>query len=212
MDFNIDNKKFINNEFQNIIFKIQNLANDINQNKDKNSNLSQLQNILFNITNLNKTVINELNKSNNDDAAPALKNDDNKIVTIMTEDGKYVGEIKNGVPNGRGKLFYKGNLGGDIYEGEFKNGDPDGKGKYCHRNGNIYVGDFVKDKADGRGIFYCNNGDRYEGEFKSDAREGKGIWYFANGDRMMGDYSKDRPVGKHAVLQKDGNISQKIFQ
>ena len=76
MDFNIDNKKFINNEFQNIIFKIQNLANDINQNKDKNSNLSQLQNILFNITNLNKTVINELNKSNNDDAAPALKNDE----------------------------------------------------------------------------------------------------------------------------------------
>ena len=171
-----------------------------------------MQNILFNVTNLNKTVINELNKSNNDDAAPALKNDDNKIVTIMTEDGKYVGEIKNGVPNGRGKLFYKGNLEGDIYEGEFKNGDPDGKGKYCHRNGNIYVGDFVKDKADGRGIFYCNNGDRYEGEFKSDAREGKGIWYFANGDRMMGDYSKDRPVGKHAVLQKDGNILQKIFQ
>ena len=35
MNFNLDNKDFINNEFQNLIFKIKSLANDINQNNDK---------------------------------------------------------------------------------------------------------------------------------------------------------------------------------
>ena len=88
MDFNLDNKAFINNEFQNVIFKIQSIANDINQNKDKNTILSQLQNILFNMTNLNKAVSNELNKSNNNEAAPSLINNENKIVTINIEDGK----------------------------------------------------------------------------------------------------------------------------
>ena len=123
MNFNLDTKSFISNEFQNIIFKIQTLSNDINQNKDKNIILSQLQNILFNMTNLNKTVVNELNKSNNNEAAPSLINNENKVVTINIEDGngKYICEVKDGVPNGRGKLFYKGNLEGDIYEGEFKN-------------------------------------------------------------------------------------------
>ena len=61
MNFNLDNKDFINNEFQNLIFKIKSLANDINQNNDKNANLSQLQNILNNIQYLNKKVIEEIN-------------------------------------------------------------------------------------------------------------------------------------------------------
>ena len=61
MNFNLDNQDFINNEFQNLIFKIKSLANDINQNNDKNANLSQLQNILNNIQYLNKKVIEEIN-------------------------------------------------------------------------------------------------------------------------------------------------------
>ena len=175
MNFNLDNKDFINNEFQNLIFKIKSLANDINQNNDKNANLSQLQNILNNIQYLNKKVIEEINKQNSNDDAPPLVSNENKIVTMMTEDGKYIGEVKKGKPNGREKLFYIGSYDGDLYEGDFKDGEPDGKGKYTHKNGNIYDGDFVKDKAHGRGIFYCRNGDRYEGEFFKDAREGKGI-------------------------------------
>ena len=211
MDFKANSKNIINNDFQNLIFNLQNTANDINQNKEKTEILSQINNILYYLRNLNKKVIDELNKSSNQEAAPLLPNNNNKIVTIMTEDGQYTGEIKNGKPNGRGKLLYKGNLQGDIYEGEFKDGDPHGKGKYCHRNGNIYVGDFINDKADGRGIFYCNNGDRYEGEFREDCREGKGIFYFSDGDRMMGDFHRDMPIGKHVILQKNGNVIQKIY-
>ena len=211
MDFKVNQKNIINNDFQNIVLNLKKAANDINQNKDKNDILSQINNILYYINDLNKKVIEELDKSNNQEPAPLLPNNQPQIVTIMTEDGEYNGEVKNNISNGRGKLFYKGYLEGDIYEGEFKDGDPHGKGKYYHKNGNIYVGDFVKDKADGRGIFYCNNGDRYEGEFKQDCREGKGIFYFHNGDRMMGDFFRDKPIGKHVILQKNGIVLEKIF-
>ena len=206
-----DVKKDINKDFQSLIQNLQNISNDINLNKDKNTILSQFYMILAGVSNLNKKVITEIEKSSNQDSAPSLIKNEKQIVTITTEDGEYIGEVKNGKPNGRGRLLYKGNLQGDIYEGEFKNGDPHGKGKYYHRNGNIYVGDFVNDKADGKGIFYCNNGDRYEGEFKQDLREGKGIFYFSDGDRMMGDYHRDKPIGKHVILQSNGTVIQKVY-
>ena len=49
---------------------------------------------------------------------------------------KYIGEILNGVPNGKGIMYWNDGL---KHEGEWKN-----------------------DKADGKGIRYANNGDRYE--------------------------------------------------
>ncbi len=135
----------------------------------------------------------------------------NSTGTVTVEDGIYTGEIKNGIPDGRGKLIYNGVYDGDIYQGDFKNGKPDGKGIYYHHNGNRYEGDFKNDKADGKGIFYFANGNRYEGDWKEDAREGQGTLYYANGDRMIGDYHNDKPIGKHAILYANGNISQKIF-
>ena len=165
MDFKVNQKTIINNEFQNIISNLKSTANDINQNKDKNEIISQISNILYYINNLNKKVLEELDKSNNQEPAPLLPNNQPQIITIMTEDGEYTGEVKNNIPNGRGKLFYKGYLEGDLYEGEFT----------------------------------------------QDCREGKGIFYFHDGDRMMGDYHRDKPVGKHVILQKNGNVLTKIF-
>ena len=136
---------------------------------------------------------------------------DKKIATITYDYGIFTGEIKDGIPNGKGIINYTGQLQGDKYEGEFKNGEPEGKGIYYHRNGNIYSGDFKKDKAYGKGIFYSRDGDRYEGDWVNDCKHGKGIIYYKNGDRMMGDYSNNQPIGKHVILYADGNISQKIF-
>ena len=130
---------------------------------------------------------------------------------ITFDYGVYTGEVKNGVPDGRGKLDYSGIYKGDRYEGDFRNGVPNGKGIYYHSNGNIYEGSFRNDKANGKGIFYFNNGNRYEGDFVDDGKEGKGIYYYANGDRMMGNYHNDKPIGNHAVLHSDGNISLKQF-
>ena len=135
----------------------------------------------------------------------------NNISTITLDDGVYTGEIKDGVPNGRGKLVYTGNNTGDRYEGDFKNGKPEGKGIYYHKNGNIYSGDLKNDTANGKGILYSINGNRYEGDWVKDCPHGKGIKYFKNGDRMMGDYNEGKPIGKHVILHANGNVSEKIF-
>ena len=213
MESNLNNKDEINIEFNNIINLLQNILNDVNRNKSKENILALLNCSLNNMKYLKDKVIKEIQQSSENSAAPPLINNSNvtQIITLNTDDGKYIGEVKNGVPNGRGKLIYTGKYEGDIYEGDFKNGLPDGKGKYIHKNGNIYEGDMVKDRADGMGIFYSNNGNRYEGEYKKDAREGKGIIYFPNGDRMMGDYQNNNPIGKHVILHSNGNVSQKIF-
>ena len=41
--------------------------------------------------------------------------------------------------------------------------------------------------------------------------EGKGIYYHNNGDRMMGDYSNGKPIGKHAILTRNGIVKEVIY-
>ena len=36
--------------------------------------------------------------------------------------------------------------------------------------------------------------------------EGKGILYWSDGGRAMGDYSNGNPIGKHAILTKNGDV------
>ena len=39
----------------------------------------------------------------------------------------------------------------------------------------------------------------------------KGIIYFKNNDRQMGDFQNGKPVGKHAKLHFNGEITSKIY-
>ena len=58
------------------------------------------------------------------------------------KDSKYIGEIKNGKPNGIGVLsstFGK-------YSGELKNGIQHGQGTYTYKSGRKEVGEFRKGK------------------------------------------------------------------
>ena len=64
---------------------------------------------------------------------------------------------------------------GSKYIGQARNGVPEGKGIRYVYNGNIYKGDFKNGKMEGKGIYYWTNGDRYEGEFINNKKEGKGI-------------------------------------
>ena len=50
-----------------------------------------------------------------------------------------------------------------------------------------------------------NNG-RYVGQVVNGLKEGKGIYYYNNGDRRMGDYSNDKPIGRHALLTRNGEV------
>jgi hypothetical protein len=41
--------------------------------------------------------------------------------------------------------------------------------------------------------------------------EGKGIYYSNDGGRMMGDYLNGEPIGKHAVLTKNGEVKTNYY-
>jgi hypothetical protein len=57
------------------------------------------------------------------------------------KDGKYLGEVVNGKPNGQGTLTYPD---GEKYVGEWKDGKENGQGTYTFTNGKMWIGEFRK--------------------------------------------------------------------
>jgi hypothetical protein len=60
------------------------------------------------------------------------------------KDRKYLGNIRNGGPNGQGILFFPD---GDKYVGKFKDGEYHGQGTYTFHDGAKYVGEFKNGKV-----------------------------------------------------------------
>jgi hypothetical protein len=77
-------------------------------------------------------------------------------------DRKYVGDIRNGKPNGQGTYTYPS---GDKYVGEFKDGEYHGQGTFTFHDGSKYVGEFKDGKV--------WNGKVYNGNFKYKIVNGK---------------------------------------
>ena len=88
-------------------------------------------------------------------------------------EGKYVGEIDNGEPNGQGTFIWSD---GTKYVGEYKNGLPNGQGTETWSDGSKYVGEFKDGKWDGQGTITWSDGTKYVGEYKNNKRW-NGIYY-----------------------------------
>jgi len=84
-------------------------------------------------------------------------------VDPKTEDGKYVGQIKNGEPCGHGTFTYPN---GEKYEGEWKDGERHGQGTYTWSDGRKYVGEY-------------KDGEPWNGTY--DDKDGKIIFKYVNG-------------------------------
>jgi hypothetical protein len=148
----------------------------------------------------------------------------------MVQEGniyRYYGEIKNGMPDGRGTVVMlydwtdkekpklplndrtKGEL---IYEGAFKNGLRDGEGKLYEDNTLIYEGAFVRGLREGKGKAYKDN-TVYEGPFVKDVKEGEGKIYDAYRTLIFeGTFRNDKKNGygkqynKYGKLQYEGEF------
>ena len=70
----------------------------------------------------------------------------NNVQTFKTDSGgKYVGEVSNNLPNGKGIMYYAN--GNKEYEGMFKNGQFEGRGTSYLPNGTVeYDGKWKNDK------------------------------------------------------------------
>ena len=218
---NLNNQIFSNNNtaLLSIIEDLRQIINDCNENviiKRLTDIIIKMNNIISEnkkSTELIRTDIsklqNQMNKQFSELKISAITNQE--IVYDNSSRKKYIGQVLNGVPEGKGIMYLNT---GDKYEGEWRNDKKDGKGIYYYANGSKYEGDFRNGKIEGRGIYYGINGEkyedgaRYEGDFKDDKREGKGVYYFANGNRVMGDFSNNNPIGKHARLTKLGKVEE----
>jgi hypothetical protein len=130
--------------------------------------------------------------------AENLEND--ATVWYKFEDGKgrYKGEWKNGLPNGKGiKHSYKDDS--YIY-GNFVDGFSEGYGKQTfgqtwEKTQPYYEGEFKRNNYDGKGEYYYGDGDYYKGDWKDNKYNGQGAAYSKRLDRTwVGEYKNDEKV------------------
>ena len=214
--FNLNDKIYSNN---NILIEIVNDLHQLMNYSNDNLIIKRLSDVIIkmnNIINENKknvelirkdisSLYNKLNKK----FGELNFNNINNNQELNFEGGKYIGQVLNGLPDGKG-IFFTDN--GDRYEGDWKKGIKEGRGIYFWNNGPFkgdrYEGNYKNGLPEGKGIYYYSNGDRYEGDWKKGFKDGSGIKYLNNGDRRMGDYSKGNRVGKHVTLKKNGDVEK----
>ena len=108
---------------------------------------------------------------------------------------RYVGEVKNFIPHGKGKIISKDEL---FFEGDILEGKANGKG--VEKNTGLfglgnYKGDFKNNLRHGKGTFTFYDGSKYIGEWKGDYRDGKGTYICSDGHKVEGKWRKDFLVG-----------------
>ena len=134
---------------------------------------------------------------------------DNCVGTWTDSNGvTYIGELKSGVPNGRGTS----NVMGDTYVGEWKGGHWNGQGTFTSADGGKYVGDFKIGKFNGQGTFTDPDGDNYVGKFKDDQFNGQGTYTYADGGKYVGQWKDGKRDGQGTYTSTDRAIREGIWQ
>ena len=210
-DFTLLKNYSNNNDYlTKIVSELENIITELNSKKKIEIIIPQIKTLITTVNNIIETNKKDFdtvkNFVENMNVPKSLNNDDVVFKTKVYDDGKYVGEFKNELREGKGAMFW---FDGVKYEGNWKNDKTEGKGVIYYTDGARYEGDFKNDKVEGRGIMYLSNGSRYEGEFKDGNMDGKGIIYVDNGDREMGDFSNNEKIGKHVMLHSNGKVSTK---
>ena len=122
-----------------------------------------------------------------------------------TKDHKYVGEIENGKPHGRGDITF---ADGDQYVGKFKDGQKHGQGTLTTPDRDRYVGKFWHGKKHGQGTLSTSNGDKYVGRFYHGKKHGQGIYTFGKGEwegqKYVGEYKDGKMSGQGTYTWSDG--------
>ncbi len=141
------------------------------------------------------------------------------------KDGKYLGEIKNGIPNGQGTYtkpdgsnyvgeFKDGKEHGQgtvtspdglKYVGGYKDGKKNGQGTGTWFDGSEYVGEYNNGYEHGQGTLTIHDGGKYEGEWKGGKKNGQGTFTYYDGDKYVGEFKDDEPWNG-TTYDKNGNI------
>ena len=147
---------------------------------------------------------------------------------IMYDGDRYVGEYRDGKPNGKGKLYYSENENGLLtyegdfadgvrhgygiliwddgtrYEGNWVNNDWNGKGKIQYSNGTIYDGEWNNGEKT-YGTEYYKSGDKYIGHFYNGDFNGEGTYYYSGGDKYVGKWEDGKENGEGTYYFSGGD-------
>lgn len=122
----------------------------------------------------------------------------------------YVGEYKNDIKEGKGKLW-KESAKKWVYDGMWSRDLKNGQG-YLIRDEGTYEGSWLNDKLHGKGKMDWVNGDTYEGEYKDDLRHGFGKMRFKNGDTYEGTFVGGQMHGQGRYVWRNGEIFEGNFK
>lgn len=132
-------------------------------------------------------------------------------ISVSKPDGtKYVGEIRNGKPDGRGTLT---GPKGFKYVGEFRDGQPYGRANvdFMTEDGKRYTGEVFNAKPDGRGTLSDpSSGFRLEGTFSNGELNGPFVAETKDGV-FSGEASNGAMNGASDVKLKNGTRFQGIL-
>lgn len=120
---------------------------------------------------------------------------------ILPNGDRYLGQMKFGMPNGDGLLFFKE---GNIFFGGFVNGRYDGDGAYFSAQGEKYIGQFKSNQKHGNGQTFFTNGSVHEGQYDTDLIQGAGIFTSRDGNKFFGDFSLGNFSSKGILVSKNG--------
>ncbi len=158
--YNFDNKIYSNNN--NLLISIVNDLQQVINSLHDNLVIKNIGDVIYKIN----YIINE-NKKNDElimnqfsSMKLQLSKMNHELKQLNINNIKDIKEIR--AVNGR-------------YVGQIVNGLREGKGIYYYNNGNRYEGEWRNNKKERKGILYWPNGDRYEGDWRNGKHEGKGI-------------------------------------
>jgi hypothetical protein len=83
----------------------------------------------------------------------------------------YFGEVKNGRPDGQGRLELRS---GEVLDGHWTAGELNGRGIHIDADGNRYEGEFVGGAPNGPGRLLSKTGEIFAGTFVGGLKNGKG--------------------------------------
>ena len=204
-------------ELNSIIFSLNALIVDIQNNQDQSYLKTEIEKIIFKLKIFD--IPPELQLKNLPTFL-SIKKEDSNIQEEDNKDKLINALLKLNLKNIEvdTKTYYSNddsesqNIELDKYEGDLVNGKKEGKGKYKYKNGCIYEGFFKNNKKDGKGIFYYTNGDRYKGQFEKGFYQGNGIFYFHNGDRYEGEFVKNKYSGLGKYFYHNGDIFEGLWE
>ena len=161
--FTLNNQTYSNNN--NILLGIINELQQISNSSHENLTIKRISDVIIKmnfIINENRKymglIMNQFTKLENQISQlnQNLKiNNINNQQELKFDNARYVGQVVNGLREGKGIEYYND---GDRYEGDWRNDKKDGKGIYYYNNGDREMGDYYNDKPIGKHVGLTRNG------------------------------------------------------